>query len=109
MKIHTLILALCATFIIFSCGKEDKPAKVDALSASLDMQVSPGEDFFQYATGTWLKNNPIPDEESSWGIGNVVQTEIYHRLRTVNEQAVKNNSTDNEKKIANFWTAGMDT
>jgi putative endopeptidase len=109
MKIYTLILALFASIIIFSCGKEDKPAKADALSANLDTQVSPGDDFFQYATGTWLKNNPIPDEESSWGIGNVVQTEIYHRLRTVNEQAVKSNSTDNEKKIANFWTAGMDT
>ena len=32
------------------------------LKANLDESVKPGDDFWQYAVGTWLKNNPLDKE-----------------------------------------------
>ena len=36
-------------------------------AAALDKTVSPCTDFYQYSCGTWLKNNPVPADQSSWG------------------------------------------
>ena len=40
--------------------------------SGMDTSVKPGDNFFLYANGGWIKNNRIPDEQSSWGIGNLV-------------------------------------
>jgi putative endopeptidase len=34
---------------------------------NMDTSVDPGKNFFLYANGAWLKNNPIPPEYSRWG------------------------------------------
>ncbi len=86
----------------------DKP---DILAADLDTTVSPGEDFFQYANGGWIKRTTIPAAESGWGIGNMVEEDIQLRLKKINEDAVKEKAADGSttQKIADFWKSGMDS
>ena len=86
----------------------DKP---DLLHAALDTTVSPGDDFFAYANGTWLKNNPIPASESNMGIGKKVQDEIYGRLRQTSVEAAAASAApgSNQQKIGDFWAVGMDS
>ena len=48
----------------------------DFLAANIDSSVRPGDDFFQFANGGWIKKTPIPAAEGAWGIGNLVQEEI---------------------------------
>jgi len=83
----------------------------DFLTKNIDKSVSPGNDFFKYATGTWTKNNPIPESERAWGIGNLVQEESYNRLKSILENAAnnKNKSGTSEQKIGDFYFTGMDT
>lgn len=81
----------------------------DAVAANVDSTVNPAQDFFDYANGGWIKRNPIPSEYSSWGIGNLVQEELYKRLRIINEKAVENPADPISKKIAAFWKSGMDS
>lgn len=85
--------------------------KGDALAVNLDTTVHPGEDFFQYANGGWIKANPIPGEQSSWGIGNLVHEENLKRLREISENAAKSTSTKGspEQKIGNYWRMAMDS
>ncbi|HUX81178.1 MAG TPA: hypothetical protein VMV38_02570, partial [Candidatus Paceibacterota bacterium] len=33
----------------------------------IDTTIRPQDDFFHYAGGGWIKNNPVPKEESRWG------------------------------------------
>ena len=35
--------------------------------ANMDTSVSPGDDFYSYANGAWLKANPIPPDQTEWG------------------------------------------
>ncbi len=82
----------------------------DILAAHLDRSVEPGQDFFEYANGGWLGRNPIPAAESGWGIGNLVEEELYLKLRTINEQAAQAHAPagSDAQKIGDFWTTAMD-
>ena len=85
------ILSIASTAVLFACSPAGEKAqqKEDILRANIDSTVNPADDFFQYAEGTWLKNNPIPGVQTSWGIGQLVPEEIYARLRSINEVASK--------------------
>lgn len=99
------------TLLVFACNQPAPPAPPDFLSAGVDTTVSPAQDFFLFADGGWIKRTPIPAEESSWGLGNLVQEEIYGRLRTINEQADSTKAPEGSvaQKIGDFWYSGMDT
>ncbi|HEX8507487.1 MAG TPA: M13 family metallopeptidase [Hymenobacter sp.] len=85
--------------------------KPDLLHAALDTTVAPGDDFFTYANGTWLRNNPIPASESNMGIGKKVQDEVYARLRQTSIEAAGANAAagSNQQKIGDFWAVGLDS
>jgi putative endopeptidase len=95
-----------------ACGNSEKKqdVKPDPLAAHLDTTVNPAEDFFQYANGGWIKNNPIPSEEVSYGIGQLVDKELRVRLLKINEDAVaKAEKTGAGQQIGDFWYSAMDT
>ena len=104
--------ALAAALWLAAC--QANPAKTsgpDLLAAARDTTVAPGDDFFAYANGTWLKNHPIPASESSYGIAKEVQNEIYARLRQTSAEAARAGATpgSNQQKIGDFWTVGLDS
>jgi putative endopeptidase len=95
-----------------NAGMNNKKSETDILIANMDTSVSPARDFFRYANGTWIKNNPIPASESQWTIGNLVQEETYTRLREINKTAAaaKTAKTNTAmQKIGDFYFTGMDT
>ena len=81
--------------------------------ANIDPSVSPCDDFFHYASGSWLKNNPIPPAESRWGsfqelanTNNATQKAILEDLARKAGTAPKGS---NEQKVGDFYAAAMDT
>ena len=109
-KICVVLLILLGT-LFFPPASYTQENDGDFLTRAIDKSVNPGKDFFKYATGTWMKNNPIPASERAWGIGNLVQEETYSRLRTILESAEKSGSLlgSNEQKIGDFYFSGLDT
>ncbi len=110
-----LALAITCT-VLYSCNSADSgdktaAAKPDILAANLDSTVKPGDDFFDYANGGWIKRNPIPGEQSSWGIGNLVIEENLKRLREISEKAATSNAAkgSGDQKIGDFWSMAMDS
>jgi putative endopeptidase len=81
------------------------------VAVNIDSTVKPGSDFFDYANGGWIKKNPIPGEQSSWGIGNLVIEENLLRLREISEKsaATKADKGSSDQKIGDFWKLAMDT
>jgi putative endopeptidase len=87
-------------------------AKPDVVAANVDTSVNPGDDFFSYANGAWLKSHPIPASEASWGIGKLVQDDLYAKLRKISEDAAASKnavSGSDEQKIGDFWSTAMDS
>ena len=83
----------------------------DFLRSHMDPKVDPGVDFFAYANGAWLAANPIPAAESYWGVGSLVNEQLYSSLRAINEKAAatSNPAGSDLQKIADFWSTAMDT
>lgn len=106
-------MLLCAAALLGAVliGCKQKTDKQDFLVVNIDSTVQPGTDFFAYANGGWIKKNPIPSDESGWGVGNLVEEELYNRLKTINEKAIAEGAAKGtvSQKIADFWQSGMDT
>ena len=115
MRKSLLLLPLLAAAVTGCPSNALKTAesgeKPDILHAALDTTVAPGDDFFAYANGTWIKNNPIPASESNMGIGKKVQDEVYARLRQTSIEAAGAKATpgSNQQKIGDFWAIGLDS
>lgn len=108
MTPKALIFFIAAALLSGCAGNTGSNPKKDILLANMDTSVSPSEDFFMYANGGWIKNNPIPDDQSSWGIGHLVMEELYKRKLEINESAL-NAKSGIEKKLGDFWFSAMDT
>jgi putative endopeptidase len=87
--------------------------KPQVLSKSnMDLNVKPGDDFFLYANGTWLKNHPIPDDKIAYGSGEELDDFNQFALKDIIEVAVKNTTApkgSSTQKIRDFYLSGMDT
>jgi putative endopeptidase len=103
------LLSLALLYSSFCIAQKQKTT--DPLVDNIDEKVLPTDDFFLYANGGWIKKNAIPNAEASWGIGNLVQEEIYQRLIAINKKAAYSKSvkTSIKQKIGNFWKTAMDT
>src|SRR5437762_12180615 len=83
------------------------PPPLDA--SSRDPSVKPGDDFFSFANGSWIKQTEIPPEYSRWGAFNELIEHNNDALHTIAEQAAKTNSTDPDtKKVGDYYASGMD-
>ncbi|PZU15089.1 MAG: peptidase M13 [Sphingobium sp.] len=73
-------------------------------TAGMDRSVKPGDDFYEYANGTWAKNTPIPADKSNFGAFTVLEELSQKRTRGILETAQK----DRTSKIGNAYASFMD-
>ena len=114
MKTITKVLLFLAFIAAFLIQKQEaaSPDYSRYLDQFIDPSVKPGDNFFKFACGKWIKEHPIPANERAWGIYNLVQEETYQRLQKISEDAssVKDTAREsNTQKIGDFWFAAMNT
>src|SRR5258705_2732303 len=56
-------------------------------TAGMESSVAPGDDFYQYSNGTWLKNTPIPSDKSNYGSFSILQDLSQQRVRDILDAA----------------------
>lgn len=78
----------------------------------VDKSVDPKQDFYQYACGSWLKTNTIPETESSWGSFNEIKDRNDKNLNAILAEVSKDVAAkpgSNRQKIRDFYNLAMDT
>ncbi len=103
-----LIVTLMLAPALFS---QEKPAANLRFSADmLDKKIDPCNDFYAYACGKWLAQNPIPADRSAWGRFNELAERGQYIVRDILEKAsVDRPGRDaNQQKIGDYYASCMD-
>ena len=76
----------------------------------LDRTVDPCVDLFTFSCGKWIQSNPIPPDQSSWGIYNKLQDDNLKQLRELLEATSAPNRarSSNAQKIGDYYASCMD-
>ncbi|MDI1352364.1 MAG: M13 family metallopeptidase [bacterium] len=112
-KLGLITLSLLCSSPGFSTNPPNKLSQSgDAVHLDwLDSSISPNQDFYAYANGSWLKNNPIPAEYASWGSFNVLNDKVQAIIHQMLIQAAENTTAapgSIEQKVGDFYFSGMD-
>lgn len=78
--------------------------------ANMDRSVKPGDDFYRYANGGWIKRTEIPPDRSSIGVNDSLIDLSQKRVAGLIEEAAKANAPagSNTRKIADLYRSFMD-
>lgn len=118
MKLSLLSFVALAILVVSCDNSSSKPSSKDETKRSsffdvkgMDSSIKPGNDFFTYANGTWIKATIIPEDQSGWGSFYTLYEDNQKALRTILEDAAKSKATIGsiEQKVGDYYTSGMDT
>lgn len=112
MKFHTLpcaLFLLASTSVLLNAQQSSSGAKGGIDLSAIDKSVDPCQNFYLYACGTWMKNNPVPPAYSRWGRFNELSDKNLEISRQILEDAEKSQQRSAlDQKIGGFYEACMD-
>jgi putative endopeptidase len=80
--------------------------------SNMDLSVKPGDDFFEYADGNWVKNNAIPAKETRWGSFTILHQENTNRLLGILNDISKTAGQPKgglKQRVGDLYVSGMDS
>ncbi len=80
--------------------------------ANMNTAVKPGDDFFDYANGTWVKNNPIPGKQTRWGAFQILAQENTDRVVAILKDASTSKGQPKgsvKQRVGDMFASGMDS
>lgn len=114
MRKLSFTIALAGNSLIFiGFGQAaDPPPKVPRFSIEyMDKTIAPEADFFHYAAGTWIKNNPVPPDKSRWASFTELQERNWFLIHGILESTCKGELQVNspEQKVRDFYRSAINT
>ncbi len=99
---RALIAALFAT-----CTTAAIAAGIDR--SAMDTAVKPGDDFWTYANGAWVKSHPIPADRSSYGGAAILSEETSKRVVDLIQDAAKGAKPGSDaQRVGDYYASFMD-
>ena len=104
-------LAACNTSTSQNAAQEQKQGTDIGINLSwMDKSVTPGDDFFSYADGTWVKNTPIPADRSRIGGFWIADKQREKNTQELFNQIISSKPTSGTGAlIANYYNAYLNT
>jgi len=108
---HRILLVLSLVTWGLSAQAPEKASSALGFSVkNIDATANPCTDFYQYACGSWLKNNPIPADQARWGRFDLLEERNREVLREILETASKPDAGRDPaaRLIGDYYAACMD-
>jgi len=92
-------------------NKSDQSQTVFFDKSGMDTTVKPGDNFFLYANGKWIKNTKIPASETGWGSFYVLRDKNEANIHQILDYAAAHDDTAGSinQKVGDLYKSGMDT
>lgn len=105
------IAAFCLMTASCNTGKQQAELTAGIQLANLDTTALPGTDFYQYACGGWMKNNPIPAEYSQYGSFTILAENNRKQIQGLIEElaATQHEAGSVAQKIGDLYKIVMDS
>jgi putative endopeptidase len=99
-----LLFAFSATWVLPIRALTADPG-IDV--AGMDKSVKPGDDFFGYANGGWMKATEIPADRTSFGAFDVIFDEVNKRTAGIITESAKSKNPE-ERMVGDYYSAYLD-
>jgi putative endopeptidase len=114
MQLRFTLFAMGSLLLLGACSqKPTDSAQTTAYvnRANMDTTVAPGDDFFTYAHGTWIKNSVIPGTEASIGSFTDVYNTTKANIRILLDEAAKTDAARGtiEQQVGSMYASAMDS
>ena len=117
MKLHTLLaLVLVAPSLIgraqSSDDSETEPPVPRFSISYMDRSVDPAKDFYHFADGDWVKNNPVPPDKSRWASFIELAQRNWYLIHEILNSASEDTSGSvhsPKREVGDFFASAMDT
>ncbi len=76
-----------------------------AIESGVDANIQPGDDFFAYANGAWLKSTEIPPGKDRWGARDEISARTQAQLANLFKDAALRPRSPYERKVGDFYAA----
>lgn len=103
--------------VTLSCSTQNKKPEGETVNdygfalSNLDTNASPCNNFYQYAVGGWLAQNPVPASEAKWGSFSILNNENLEKLKVILEEtsAKQNKKGSDEQLIGDMFLSAIDS
>ncbi|OUD34507.1 M13 family metallopeptidase [Flavobacterium sp. FPG59] len=102
------ISLVAAVVLMASCNKKEELIS-GVTKKNMDTLVKPGDNFDAYVNGTWVKNNKIPADKTSYGAFDILYDQSQKDVKAIIEEASKGTFAEgsDEQKIGDYYSSFM--
>ena len=105
-----VLIALASALVVVRAQENAKKETHGIAVENMDRSVKPGDNFFLYANGSWVKRTEIPADRSRYGVFSALDQESNKRTAALIEEVAKSNAAPSSgpRKIADLYNSYMD-
>src|SRR5271170_5041737 len=107
---RALVAAALLALSPLAMNSQDAAKQHGIAVENMDPSVKPGDDFYQYANGDWIKRTEIPPDRGRIGVFSTLDDLSNKRTAGLIEEAIKASAPagSNTRKIADLYSSYMD-